>query len=227
MGYIKYLGHAAFEILLDGKKILIDPWLTNPLSPVKPSDISSVDYIVVTHDHGDHLGEAIELLKRMTNAKLIAIYEIAEYAKTQGVSEAQAIGCNIGGSIRIPGEDKLSFALTPANHSSSRGAPTGVVIKGSEATIYHAGDTGIISEMQLIGDIYKPDYALLPIGGHFTMDIHEALKAVELIRPKYVIPMHYNTFPLITADPHKFKELVEAKTATKVIVLKPGEKHGF
>ena len=118
----------------------------------------------------------------------------------------------------------MSFALTPANHSSSRGAPAGMVIKGSEATIYHAGDTGIVSEMQLIGEIYKPDYALLPIGGHFTMDIHEALKAVELIRPKYVIPMHYNTFPLIKTDPNEFKKLVSEKVPeVNVVILKPGE----
>jgi len=227
MAIIKYLGHSAFDIVLTGldgseKHILIDPWITNPLSPVKLSDYRGVkvDYIVVTHDHGDHMGEAIELA-RITQAKIIGIYELAVYARQQGV---EAIDGNIGGRLKI---DDIDVILTPAVHSSSRGAPVGVVIGGKDVTIYHAGDTGLFSEMELIGELYSPDIALLPIGGHYTMGVREAVKAVQLIKPKIAIPMHYNTFPVISADPVKFKELVEALTRTRVVILKPGEVYTY
>ncbi len=224
MGYVKWLGHSAFEIVLDNKKILVDPWLTNPLSPVKPEDYKDVDFIVVTHDHGDHLGDALTILKR-TNAKFIGIYELAQYMIENGISEERSIGGNIGGPIKIDG---IEFILTQATHSSNRGAPTGVVIKGKEATIYHAGDTGLFYDMALIGELYKPDIALLPIGGHFTMGPYEAAKAVELIKPKVVIPMHYKTFPVIGGSPEEFLNYVkEKKLDVKVVVLKPGEKYEF
>ena len=227
MAIIKYLGHSAFDIVLTGldgseKHVLIDPWITNPLSPVKPSDYKNVkiDYIVVTHDHGDHMGEAIELAKN-TGAKIVGVYEIATYAKEQGV---EAVDGNIGGRLNI---SDLDIVFTPAAHSSSRGVPVGVVISGRDVTIYHAGDTGLFSEMQLIGELYSPDIALLPIGGHYTMGVKEAVKAVQLIRPRIAIPMHYNTFPVIKADPNKFKELVEATTPTKVVILKPGDTYTY
>ncbi len=223
MAVIKYLGHSAFEIRLQGldgkpKNILIDPWLTNPMSPLKPSDYygRKIDYIFVTHDHGDHLGEAIDIAKA-TGAKIVAIFEIALYAREKG---AEAIDGNIGGRLKI---DDLFAVLVPANHSSSRGAPTGVVVGGRDIVVYHAGDTGLVSEMSLIGELYKPDIALLPIGGHYTMGIEEAAKAVELIKPKIAIPMHYNTFPPIKADPEEFKRLVESKGIAKVAILRPGE----
>ncbi len=223
MAIIKYLGHSAFEITLTGldgseKNILIDPWVENPLSPVKVSDYKNrkVDYIFVTHDHGDHLGNAIEIAK-LTGAKIVGIFEIALYAKEQGV---ESVDGNIGGRLKI---DDLEVVLTPATHSSTRGAPTGVVIRGKDITLYHAGDTGLFMEMNLIGELYMPDIAFLPIGGHYTMGIREAAKAVQLIRPKIAIPMHYNTFPPIRADPEEFKKLVEKQTPTKVIILKPGD----
>lgn len=223
MAIIKYLGHSAFEIVLTGldgaeKIILIDPWIENPLSPVKLSDYRNrkIDYIFVTHDHGDHLGNAIEIAKE-TGAKIVGIFEIALYAREKGV---QSIDGNIGGKLNIP---DLFAVLTPAWHSSNRGAPTGVVVGGKDVTIYHAGDTGLFMEMSLIGELYGPDIALLPIGGHYTMGVKEAVKAVQLIRPKIAIPMHYNTFPPIKADPEEFKKLVESTTPTKVVILKPGE----
>jgi len=227
MAIIKYLGHSAFDIVLTGldgseKHVLIDPWITNPMSPVKLSDYknSKVDYIIVTHDHGDHLGEAIELAK-MTGAKVVGIFELATYARERGV---ESVDGNIGGRLNV---DDLEIVFTPATHSSSRGVPVGVVVSGSDATIYHAGDTGLFSEMELIGELYSPDIALLPIGGHYTMGVKEAVKAVQLIKPKIAIPMHYNTFPVIRADPVKFKELVEAVTKTKVVILKPGETYTY
>ncbi len=224
MGYVKWLGHSAFEILLDTKKILVDPWLTNPLSPVKPEDYKDVDFIVVTHDHGDHLGDALTILKK-TNAKFVGIYELAQYMIENGISGERSIGGNIGGPIKV---GEIEFILTPATHSSSRGAPTGVVIKGKEAVIYHAGDTGLFYDMALIGELYKPDIALLPIGGHFTMGPYEAAKAVELLKPRVVIPMHYKTFPIIGGSSEEFINYVkEKKLDVRVVVLKPGEKYEF
>jgi L-ascorbate metabolism protein UlaG (beta-lactamase superfamily) len=225
MAYLRYYGHAAFEVFVDGKKILIDPYLTNPLSPVKPSDIKDVDIVIVTHDHGDHVGEAVEILKNNPKAKLVAIFELANHLGEKLGDTSRVVGGNIGGPMNVDG---LKIALTPANHSSTIGAPTGVVIVSSEGTIYHAGDTGIMAEMSLIGEIYRPDIALLPIGGHFTMDPVEAAKAVELIRPKVAIPMHYATFPVLYGRPEDFKRLVEEKgLGVDVVILKPGDKYEF
>ncbi len=228
MGYLRYLGHAAFEIQLDGKKILVDPWLENPLSPVKPGDVNDVDLIIVTHDHFDHLGNTVEILKNNPKAKFAAIFELASYIGEQ-VGNDRVIGGNIGGPMRIDLDGTvIEVALTMATHSVSRGAPTGVVIRGKETTIYHAGDTGLFYSMKLIGEIYKPKIALLPIGGHFTMDPVEAAKAVELLRPNIAVPMHYATFPILYGKAEEFKKLVEDKCLpTKVEILKPGDKLEF
>ena len=224
MGYVKWLGHSAFEILLDGKKILVDPWLENPLSPVKPNEYRDVDFVVVTHDHGDHLGNALTILKN-SNAKFVGIYELAVYMQENGIPGERVFGGNIGGPMKI---DELTFILTPAYHSSNKGSPTGVVIKGKEKTIYHAGDTGLFYDMKLIGELYSPDIALLPIGGWFTMGPIEAAKAVELLRPKVAIPMHYKTFPVIGGSPEEFKEEVAKRGLdVEIIVLNPGGKYEF
>ncbi len=227
MARVRFLGHAAFDITLGGldgaeKRVLIDPWLDNPLSPVKPSSYrgTRVDYVIVTHDHGDHLGNAIELAK-LTGAKVVGVYEVAEHAREQG---AEAVGGNVGGALALP---DLEIVLTPAVHSSSRGVPVGAVVRGADACVYHAGDTGLFGDMALIGELYQPDVALLPIGGHFTMGVREAARAVSLIRPRVAVPMHYNTFPLIRADPMEFKRLVESVTRTRVVVLAPGEELSY
>lgn len=219
MGYVKWLGHAAFEINLDNKSIYIDPWITNPKSPIKIEDIKKADYVFVTHEHGDHLGESIEIAKK-TGATFVSIYEIASKAQENGVEKV--IGANMGGPIKL---SDLTAYIVPAFHS---GLPTGVVIKGRETTIYHAGDTAVFGDMALIRELYSPSIALLPIGGHFTMGINEAVKAIELLQPKVAIPMHYNTFPVISADPNKLSELVAQKNlSTRVIILQPGEKYEF
>ncbi|MGC9071160.1 MAG: metal-dependent hydrolase [Acidilobus sp.] len=226
MGYLVYYGHSAFEIGVNGRKILIDPWLTNPLSPVKPDYVTGVDYIVATHDHGDHLGDTLEIMKRNPKAKFVATFELANYVGEQVGDFGRVVGGNMGGPIQL--EEDLKVALVPANHTSSRGAPTGVVVISREGSIYHAGDTGIMAEMALIGEMYKPDIALLPIGGHFTMDHNEAAKAVELLRPRIVIPMHYGTFPLLYGDPQEFKRIVTSRgVPTNVVILRPGERFEF
>jgi len=223
MGVIRYLGHSFFEITLLGldnapKTVLIDPWIDNPFSPVKLRDYENkkIDYIIVTHDHGDHIGNAIELAK-ITKAPIVGVYEIAVYAEEQG---ARGIGGNIGGPLKIP---DIEVVLTPALHSCQRGAPAGVVVAGKDLKVYHAGDTGLFAEMSFIHELYAPNIALLPIGGHFTMGIREAVKAVELVKPEVVIPMHYNTFPAIQADPDEFRKIVEEKTGVRVVILRPGE----
>ncbi|WP_434731928.1 metal-dependent hydrolase [Thermogladius sp. KZ2Tp1] len=223
MARIKYLGHSAFEVVLKGldgkeKTVLVDPWIDNPLSPVRLDYFKGkkVDYILVTHDHGDHLGNAFEIA-RATGATIVGVYELAEEAESRGF---KSIGGNIGGPLKI---EDLLIVMTPATHSSSKGTPVGFVVKGQDVSFYHAGDTGLFYEMSLIGELYSPDVAMLPIGGHFTMGVREAVKAVELLRPRIVVPMHYNTFPVIKEDPARFKELVEATTPSRVVVLRPGD----
>ncbi|MCY0868734.1 MAG: metal-dependent hydrolase [Desulfurococcus sp.] len=227
MGVIRYLGHSFFEVSLMGldgvvKNIAIDPWVNNPLSPIRLEDYRRrrLDYIIVTHDHGDHLGNTVELA-RITGATVIGVYEVAVNIAEKGV---KTIDGNIGGPLNI---QDLEVILTSAVHSSSRGTPVGVVVRGKDLSVYHAGDTGVFSDMALIGELYKPRVALLPIGGHYTMGIREAVKAVELLKPEIVIPMHYNTFPVIKADPLEFKRLVEEKTRSRVVVLKPGEEFTY
>ncbi|MCE4602973.1 MAG: metal-dependent hydrolase [Desulfurococcales archaeon] len=227
MARLTYLGHAAFMLELDGKRILIDPWLSNPLSPMKPEEAKDVDLVIVTHGHFDHIGDAPKILANNPRAKVVAVYELASHvAKQAGIGDDRVVGGNIGGPMKVDG---LDIALTPATHSSSGiGVATGVVVRGEEATVYHAGDTGVFMDMRIIGEIYKPHVALLPIGGHFTMDPVEAAKAVELLRPRVAIPMHYGTFPILYGKPEDFEKLVDSKCLpTEVKVLKPGESYEF
>jgi L-ascorbate metabolism protein UlaG (beta-lactamase superfamily) len=221
MARITWYGHAAFLVEVGGKKILIDPWISNPLSPVSVDKIPDPDYIIVTHDHGDHVGDSVKILRRSRNAKIVAIYELADHIASEAGAKDRAIGANIGGPISLEG---VTVYLTPAMHSSSKGSPTGVVIQSSETTIYHAGDTGVFSDMALIRELYEPRIAMIPIGGHFTMGIREAVKALELLRPSIAIPMHYNTFPLIKSDPRELVELASKRgLKVDIKILKPGE----
>lgn len=226
MGYLIYYGHSAFEVNVSGKKILIDPWLSNPLSPVKPESVTGVDYILITHDHDDHLGDTFELLKKNPKAKVVSTFEIANFVAEKVNDESRAIGGNMGGPMVV--DDKIKVALVPANHTSTHGSPVGVVIITEDGTLYHAGDTGITAEMGLIGEVYKPDIAMLPIGGHFTMDHNEAAKAVELLKPKVAVPMHYGTFPMLYGSPEEFSRIVTSRgLPTKVVILRPGERFEF
>jgi len=228
MAYVRWLGHSAFEVGIDGYRVLVDPWLSNPMSPVRPEEYKdSVDLIIVTHDHGDHLGEAVELLKLNPRAVFAAVYEVANFVSEQVGPSERIVGANIGGPLKLPGID-LKVMFFPATHSCSRGAPTSVLIMGKEGSVYHAGDTGLVAEMALIGELYNIDVALLPIGGHFTMDAYQAAKAAEMLRAKVVIPMHYNTFPVIRADPRELEKYVKERGLdTRVVILEPGEKFVF
>ncbi len=222
---ITWLGHAAF--LLEGsKRVLIDPFLIgNPMAPVKPSDVK-VDLIAVTHGHGDHLGDSVEIAKN-NDCPVVTIHELSRILASKGV---EAVGMNIGGTAKVAG---VKITMVKAFHSAdveengniiSAGDPAGFVIELDGVKVYHCGDTDVFSDMKLISELYKPDVMLVPIGGWYTMGIDEAVKAVEFVKPKYVIPMHYNTFPVIETDPGEFKKRVEEKIdGVEVIILKPGE----
>jgi len=219
VGKIRWLGHSGFEIELANKIFLIDPWLTgNPLAAVTASEIKKTDIVCVTHDHGDHLGDAVEICKR-TRATFVGIYELGVYAGKQGVKDV--VGINIGGTVDVKG---IKITMVQAFHSSTRGAPTGFVVKAEGKTIYHAGDTGLFGDMKLIGEIYRPDVALIPIGDYYTMGPREAAEAVKLIKPAVVIPMHYQTFPVLFQSAEDFIKFVKEKAPkVKVVPLKPGE----
>jgi len=220
--FIKYLGHATFYIEGQDLKAIIDPFITgNPQSPITLEDIKDLNYIFITHGHGDHLGDTIPLAQR-TGAQVVANYEIVTYLGKKGLSNLHPM--HIGGRFRFPFGNVL---MTEALHGSSiqegekiiyAGNPGGFVIEVERKKIYHAGDTGLTLNMQLLRD-ENIDVALLPIGGNFVMDVKDAVKAVEFIKPEVVIPIHYNTWDIIKADVNEFKRLAKAKC----VVLTPGE----
>ncbi|MCS7131382.1 MAG: metal-dependent hydrolase [Hadesarchaea archaeon] len=217
--HIKWLGHSAFEISIDNKIMLIDPFLTgNPKATIKASEIQRVDIVCVTHDHHDHLGDSIELCRRL-KATFVGIYELGVYAQREGIDDVVAM--NIGATVQVKG---FKISMVPAFHSANRGAPVGFVVESGGIKIYHAGDTALFGDMQMIGRIYSPDVALLPIGGYYTMGPVEAVEAARFISPKVVIPMHYLTFPVLEQSAERFVRLLEDRVPhVRAVVLKPGE----
>jgi len=215
---VKFLGHAAFHVELDGKRLVFDPWIEgNPQSCLSVEQIDRVDLVLVSHDHDDHLGQAFEICKR-TGATLIAVHEVAVEAAEKGL---KAVGINVGGPARVEG---LEIIATPAVHSSKRGTPLGFIVRGREGTVYHAGDTGLFYDIKLYAELYPIDVAMVPIGGHYTMDPLQAAVFTSLLKPRVVIPMHYDTFPAIKADPHLFAREVSLRSKeTRVVILKPCE----
>ncbi len=208
---LRYFSHSAFQITADsGEKILIDPFFTgNPTSPVNAEDVTA-DFIILTHAHGDHLGDALAIAARC-GSTIIAVNELANYVAEKGIT---AHNMHIGGGHNFSfGRVKFTIAhhgsMTPDHYYG--GEPAGVLVTIQGKTIYHTGDTGLFYDMKLIGEINAIDVMCLPIGDNFTMGINDAVKAVELTAPKIAVPIHYNTFPVIAADPHEFREKVEAK----------------
>lgn len=214
-----YIGHAAFT-LDDGKTtLLFDPFITgNPAATVGADKIHA-DYILVSHGHGDHLGDAGAIALR-AGATVIGVPEIID-ACGAGV---KGHGMNIGGSYQFPfGKVYMTQAIHSAGVAGAIAG--GFVVEFGGKTIYFAGDTAVFSDMAIIGQKFQLDYAILPIGDNFTMGVDDAGFAAALLLAKNVIPVHYNTWPVIAADPQKFKKMVEEKTKTKVHVVAPGESH--
>lgn len=223
---VQWLGHAAFKITTsDGKIMLIDPWITgNPKCPINLSDITEADIILVTHDHFDHVGDVVELAN-ITGATVVCQYETAQrLISEKNLSKAQVIyetGMNIGGNVEI---ENVTITMTQAFHSSETGNPTSYIIRTKDgATIYHAGDTGIFQSMELLGEIYDIDVALLPIGSVFTMDPTQAAYSLRLMKPKIAIPMHYGTFPTLVQTTDEFvTKAYRHAPDVKIITLNPG-----
>jgi L-ascorbate metabolism protein UlaG (beta-lactamase superfamily) len=213
---ITWLGHSSIKI--EGSiTVYIDPYLTgNPKAAADPAEIMDADLVIVTHHHGDHLGDAYAIC-RQTGAPLVSVHEVAVEAGEHGVS---AEGMNIGGTVEVKG---IKVNMVTALHSAEKGDPTGVVLEMDGKTIYHAGDTGLTYDMKLIAEFFRPDLSFLPIGDRYTMGVPSAVKAVEFTGTKKVIPVHYGTFPIIESDPYEFKKLVGDRA--EVIVLKPGESY--
>ncbi len=225
MAKLTYLSHSAWLVETDNYTIAIDPFLEgNPTATLKPADVKA-DYIIVTHGHGDHLGDAVPMAKA-NNGTIITNFEIANYCSNEG---ANAHPMHIGGAHEFPfGRVKL----TPAWHGSSfpdgsyAGTPAGVLLTVEGKTIYHTGDTGLFMDMQLIGEMNPVDIFLVNIGDNFTMGIDDAVKAVEFVKPKLTIPMHYKTFDVIDVDPQMFLTKVQNKGFSAKL-LNIGETYSF
>ncbi|GIW72728.1 MAG: metal-dependent hydrolase [Planctomycetota bacterium] len=215
-----WLGHASW--LLEGSRtVLCDPFLDdNPAAPRKAADIEHCDVVTLSHDHFDHAADAGSILQR-TGATLVATYELANaFAESHN---ARTEGINIGGSVSVQG---VTCHMVPAFHTADKGAPTGFVIELDGVRIYHTGDTCLFGDMALIGELLAPDLMLCPIGDRFTMGPRSAARAVALVKPRVVIPMHYNTWPPIAQDPQEFARLVaEQAPGVEVAILQPGQSY--
>ncbi|TMI91624.1 MAG: metal-dependent hydrolase [Bacillati bacterium ANGP1] len=221
MATLTYYGHATWGLETQGISILIDPFFTgNPMTKVKAAG-TAANFIILTHAHGDHYGDTVEIAKR-TGATLISNFEIVAYCQKQGVANAHPM--HIGGSYAFPfGRAKL----TVAHHGSSfpdgtyGGSPAGILLEIEGRRLYNAGDTALFSDMALIAQ-GGLDVAILPIGDNFTMGPEDAAAAAKLLGARTIIPEHYNTWPVIQQDPQAFRRRVEGSTDSKVVVLEPG-----
>ncbi len=233
---IKFHGQSCFELSEGETTVLVDPFL-KPNNPAAVATAEEVEptHIAISHGHVDHMADAVPVAKR-TGAHCVAIVELAKWLEGQGVEEVS--DPNFGGTVEfewgyvsivpawhtntLPGSEESPYS---AEHGVAIGPAAGLVIRIGETTVYHAGDTALFSDMKLIAQRSPVDVALLPIGGHYTMDRRDAVVAAEFVGAATVIPMHYDTFPAIEADAGAFKDEVESKTSSKVVVLSPGESH--
>ncbi len=216
---LTYEGHSCFILESGGKRVIIDPFLTgNPNAAIKPGDVK-VDAVLVTHGHADHLGDGIDIAKN-NDAPIIAPFELVNYCTERG---AKGHPMHIGGGYDFPfGHVKLTIA----HHGSTTdtgavGNPCGFIVTMGERSVYHAGDTGLFSDMSLIGETNNIDCALLPIGDNFTMGVADAARAARMLKARVAIPMHYNTFEVIEQDPEDFRSALEG-SSIEVRILEPG-----
>jgi L-ascorbate metabolism protein UlaG (beta-lactamase superfamily) len=221
---LTWLGHASFRLdSPGGKRVYVDPWFDNPKCPDSEKEPDRCDVIAVTHGHSDHVGSVLDLSKKLGPVPIVAIVELKGWLQQQGANTDELPGPNKGGTVEAAG---LKFTLVNAFHSSSSddgtylGEATGIVVELEDGKrVYFAGDTCVFGDMQLIGRIYSPDVAVLPIGGHFTMDPPEAAVACELLGVKRVVPCHYGTFPLLAGTPDELQRLAKD---VEVLVVDPG-----
>jgi L-ascorbate metabolism protein UlaG (beta-lactamase superfamily) len=225
--HITFLGHSAFKLTGGGVSVLIDPWLSNPLLNTPVAQVGKVDLILVTHGHGDHVGETVAVAQA-SGAPVVAIHELSVILARQGAP--QVIGMNKGGTLAIAG---CKVTMTHAIHSSAveeggqliaAGDPGGFVVQFPNGFVaYHAGDTAVFKDMELIRELYHPELAMLPIGSHYVMSPAEAALACRLLQPRWVIPMHYGTFPVLTGTAAELITLLQGEPDITVIPLQPGE----
>jgi L-ascorbate metabolism protein UlaG (beta-lactamase superfamily) len=220
---LRFLGHSAFSLSDGDTSVVIDPFLTgNPKAAVAADDVSATT-VLLTHGHADHIGDTVAIAKR-TGAPVVAIVELAGEIGADGVD---VFDPNLGGTVTF---DWGWVKLVPAWHTSTTpkgtvNTPAGLLINFKDTIVYHLGDTCLFSDLQLVGKRHPIDFALMCIGGHYTMDRVDAVEAASLIGAKTVIPCHYNTFPPIETDVDVFKSDAEAATGSSVVVLEPGEVH--
>ena len=219
---IRFLGHSCFELTEGDTRVLVDPFLTgNPKAAVEASEPDPT-HIFLTHGHPDHYGDIVDISKR-TGAQVVAIAEIAGELGEAGVENVS--DPNLGGTVEFEG---VWVRLVPAWHTSTTpngivNVPAGMVIGLGGKVVYHLGDTALFSDLRLVGERDSIDVALICIGGHYTMDRHDAVKAAELVGATTVIPCHYDTFPPVETDAEAFKADVESQTSSQVAILAPGE----
>lgn len=215
-----YYGHSVVSCSNSQHTVIFDPFFTgNPKSGSVPADLKPTT-IILTHGHADHVGDTVALAKS-SGCKVVAVFELATHLGKSGV---ETVECGLGGRVN---HDWGWSKFVPAFHSSSyegqyMGMPAGVIIDFDGVRIYNTGDTCVFGDMALIAELYQPEVMVLPVGGHYTMDAFEAKKAIELVKPKLAIPVHYNTWPPLEMDVQKFKAKVEAAGSTKVEVMAPG-----
>ena len=227
---LTWLGHATFQAISSGNQVIvIDPWVNdNPSFPEKFKKFARIDLILITHGHLDHIADAPRLAQEH-NATVICNWETGVWFKSKGIAEEKIIGMNKGGTVTFEG---IEVTMVPADHSCGilddgqmiyAGDPCGYVIRFENGfKIYHAGDTNVFGDMKIIGSLYRPDLALLPIGGHFTMGPREAALACRLLGVRQAIPMHFGTFPILTGTPAQLRELTRDITDFEVIEAEIG-----